>query len=197
MKEFITPIISEILDKNIFNSLKKEVNEYISNNKNEFQTAWRCPTLSNINSSKKFRTPLLENTIKNITENYFSLYKFNPYPIKLNETWINIAPPGAYQEYHMHLDHTVQCLFSGVLYIDVPKNSGNLRLVNPQKQNGFHMLPSPLLEDIFIEPKNGLIVSFPSWLMHEAQLNNSNEDRISISWNITKNLLNYATDNRN
>ena len=79
MKEFTTPIISEILDKNIFNSLKKEVNEYIKNNKNEFQTAWRCPTLSNINSNKKFRTPLLENIIKNITENYFSLYKFNSY----------------------------------------------------------------------------------------------------------------------
>ena len=83
MKEFTTPIISEILDKNIFNSLKKEVNEYIKNNKNEFQTAWRCPTLSNINSNKKFRTPLLENIIKNITENYFSLYKFNFYILML------------------------------------------------------------------------------------------------------------------
>jgi uncharacterized protein (TIGR02466 family) len=197
MKEFTTPIISEILDKNIFNSLTKEVNEYIKNNKNEFQTAWRCPTLSNINSNKKFRTLLLENIIKNITENYFSLYKFNSYPIKLNEVWINIAPPGAYQEQHFHLDHTVQCLFSGVLYIDAPKNSGNLRLVNPQKHNGMHMLPSPLLEDIFIQPKDGLIVSFPSWLVHEAQLNDSDKNRISISWNITKNLLNYATDNRN
>lgn len=194
---FKIPIISKSLNVNNFNLLQKEVFSYIKDNKNEFIKPWKCPTLSNINSKQKFHTPILEDIIKNITEEYFSLFKFPSYPIKLNEIWINIAPPGAYQEYHMHLDYTTQCLFSGVLYIDVPKNSGNLRLVNPQKQNGMHMLPSPLLKDIFIEPKNGLIVSFPSWLMHEAQLNNSNEDRISISWNITKNLLNYATDNRN
>lgn len=199
MQGFNIPIISETLNKNIFNSLRKEVINYINNNKNEFKKTWRCPTLSNINSNKKLNSKILNNEIRKITEKYFSLFQFPPYPIKLNEIWINIAPPGAYQEYHMHLDHTTQCLFSGVLYIDVPKNSGNLRLVNPQKQNGMHMLPSPLLEDIFVEPKNGLIVSFPSWLMHEAQLNNSNKDRVSISWNITKNLLNYnyATDNRN
>jgi len=184
---FITPIISETLDKNTFNSLKKEVVKYITNNKNEFKKTWSCSTLSNINSNIKFESKILNNIIEKITKNYFSLYKFNPHPIKLNEVWINIAPPGAYQEHHIHLDHTTQCLFSGVLYIDVHKNSGNLRLVNPQKQTGYHMLPSPLLGDLIIEPKNALILSFPSWLIHEAQLNNSNKDRISISWNITKN----------
>ena len=35
-----------------------------------------------------------------------------------------------------------------------------------------------------IQPQNGLIFLFPSWLSHRALPNKSNQDRISISFNI-------------
>jgi uncharacterized protein (TIGR02466 family) len=34
------------------------------------------------------------------------------------------------------------------------------------------------------EPKENTLIFFPSWLQHEVQINNSDEDRVIISFNI-------------
>jgi hypothetical protein len=42
-----------------------------------------------------------------------------------------------------------------------------------------------LAPQIHLEPQEGLIVSFPSWLKHGSlQYNSRKKERISISWNI-------------
>ena len=37
-----------------------------------------------------------------------------------------------------------------------------------------------------IEPKENMLLYFPGWLEHEVEPNNSNEERISISFNLIR-----------
>lgn len=72
--------------------------------------------------------------------------------------------------------HTHDGLLSGVFHLSVPKNSGNLVLVDPRpllkSNNTFPIKPEPLA-----------LVLFPSWLEHYVEPNLSNEPRISMSFN--------------
>ena len=43
----------------------------------------------------------------------------------------------------------------------------------------------------YIEPKEGRLVIFPSWMSHQVTPNFTNEDRISYSFNITYQIQNY------
>ena len=104
--------------------------------------------------------------------------------------WININCPNSYNTSHTHPD----CHFSGVLWIKVPNNSGVIQFNNPQGHTGYTEIESYLDEPInqtafchkmTIEPQVGKMLTFPSALRHDVSVNNSQEDRISISYNMT------------
>ena len=40
-------------------------------------------------------------------------------------------------------------------------------------------------EYVFIEPQEGMIMFFPSWLEHDVEPSKSDEDRISIAFNVS------------
>ena len=103
------------------------------------------------------------------------------------DAWVNINPPGSKNEMHEHISRAA--FISGVLYIKVPKNSGNIVFHDPR-----HFLitqSEPLLyynrgnSSSSYSPKENELLLFPYWLVHNVEENLSNEDRISISFNIT------------
>lgn len=105
------------------------------------------------------------------------------YPLRLNESWVNIHGHGHSQEPHVHPNHII----SGVYYVAAPENSGNFLLHSPFK---YQMLSPPLIEHsphtartTPIKPQSGLLVLFQSFTEHSVQTNKSNKDRISISFN--------------
>ena len=181
---FQIPIYNNRIEKSIFSQIKNEVYLYIENNKKEFKKVWNCDTLTTFESPKEknIKNKLLEEQIKLHVENYYKKWEFKTFPnLFLNNIWVNIAKNNDYQEEHHHGTN----LFSGVIYINVNSNSGSFQLINP----------TPLVESMFpsnynyksifeIQPQNGLIFLFPSWLSHRALPNKSNQDRISISFNI-------------
>ncbi len=103
--------------------------------------------------------------------------------------WININGP---QSYNMVHDHPNSHL-SGVFYIDVPENSGHISFGNPQSfvshtelvtyTNAAREQHNQYVQN-FIKPIKGLLLIFPAHLKHGVLPNQSNEDRISISFNI-------------
>ena len=103
--------------------------------------------------------------------------------------WININGP---QSYNMVHDHPNSHL-SGVFYIDVPENSGHISFGNPQSfvshtelvtyTNSAREQHNQYVQN-FIKPIKGLLLIFPAHLKHGVLPNQSNEDRISISFNI-------------
>ena len=104
----------------------------------------------------------------------------------LGNMWANINYPGGFNRPHLHPN----ALFSGVYWIKAPEKSGKLMLYEPRP--GVHTtmpnrkkgkLPPQLWREIHYTPKAGMIVMFPAWLWHEVRPNQSNDLRISVSFN--------------
>ena len=108
---------------------------------------------------------------------------------KLGNMWANINPPGGYNRPHIHPNS----LFSGVYYVKAPINSGQLVCTDPRpgiqtcmpnRKKGEP--PKYLWRDIHLQPKENRAVIFPSWLWHSVQPNQSNDIRISLSFNFVQ-----------
>ena len=100
--------------------------------------------------------------------------------------WANVNYPGGYNRPHLHPNS----LFSGVYWIKTPVKSGNLMIYDPRP--GIHTtmhgrkegpLPHQFWREIHYTPRAGTIVMFPAWLWHEVRPNESNDTRISVSFN--------------
>ena len=100
--------------------------------------------------------------------------------------WANINGPGNFNRPHLHPN----ALFSGVYWIKAPEKSGNLMVYDPRP--GAHTimpnrkegkLPSQLWREVHYKPIAGRCIMFPAWLWHEVKFNESNDIRISVSFN--------------
>ena len=105
---------------------------------------------------------------------------------KLGNMWANINYPGGYNRPHVHPN----CLFSGVYYVKANKNSGvfvandprpGIQTIMPIRKSG--RPPKHLWREVHLEPIPGRIIMFPAWLWHCVEPNQSNDIRISISFN--------------
>ena len=100
--------------------------------------------------------------------------------------WANINGPGNFNRPHIHPNS----LFSGVYFIKTPQKSGNLMVYDPRPGVQMTMpnrkkgeLPPELWREVHYEPKAGRCIMFPAWMWHEVRTNESNDTRISVSFN--------------
>ena len=109
--------------------------------------------------------------------------------IYLESMWFNINGKGCYNVSHHHPNSTL----AGVLWIKTPKDSGQLVFESPNEY-AEHDLMEVQRQEVVDEylacpafriiPKEGSMVIFPSHLRHGVEVNNSEEDRISLAFNI-------------
>lgn len=127
-------------------------------------------------------------TICNAAQTYFeNLNGKKDYYTELQNMWINISPKGAYNIPHVH-PHS---FLSGVFYIKTPKDCGRIWFIHPsdcieydwkkEYWEVFDISNAPI-QYLTVQPKR--LYLFPSWLKHGVEQNKSEEDRISISFNI-------------
>ena len=128
------------------------------------------------------------NLIKSIlnNKNVFNIKDLSKAKMQM---WININKPGDSNRKHNHPGSDL----SGVFWVKSLQRSGDLTFYSPnvmtqiaqinsiKDEIGKKLFITPTVE---IEPLEGVIVLFPSDLSHAVQKNNSNEDRISVSFNI-------------
>ena len=116
-----------------------------------------------------------------------SCYRFPEIIIK--GIWININNKDNYNCLHNH----PECDLAGVLWINIPKGSGNFEFASPHNFTAASVLNS--YDENFkldsynypaykMYPKEGSMLVFPAYLDHKVEPNKSDEDRISISFNI-------------
>lgn len=75
--------------------------------------------------------------------------------------------------------------FSGCYYHTAPKNSGCIQFksTNPFVVSFPHA--SPIYSNLLnVDPEEGMILLFPSWLMHKVLPNKSQERRVSLAFNL-------------
>ena len=104
----------------------------------------------------------------------------------LGNMWANINYPGNANRPHLHPNS----LFSGVYWVKAPEKSGSLMLYEPRPGVQCTMpnrkegeLPPELWREVHYAPRAGTAVMFPAWLWHEVKPNESNDIRISVSFN--------------
>ena len=97
--------------------------------------------------------------------------------------WININPKYSYNTIHVH----PEARLSAVFYVSALEKSGDICFT---RSNGYSLgTVAPIstryssVEWRYAPKKNRLLI-FPAWLQHHVKANLSDEDRISISFNI-------------
>ena len=151
---------------------------------------------SGTDMNKKEEYNVLTRELFTMQEEIFTKERLDQKPV-LGNMWANVNYPKCYNRPHIHPNS----LFSGVYFVKTPKGSGNLMVYDPR--SGIHMimpnrkgdkrtknmildhgpLPSELWREVHYEPIAGRIIMFPAWLWHEVKPNESNDTRISVSFN--------------
>jgi uncharacterized protein (TIGR02466 family) len=109
-----------------------------------------------------------------------ALKNFRFTKIEMANLWANINYPGDINWPHIHEGD-----ISGVYYVEVHKNSGNL-ILKSFSYNLNNKISNYLSgkHDVVIEPKNDMLVLFDANCWHAVSKNNSKKPRISISFNL-------------
>lgn len=176
----------------IQDQIKKKWTE-ICQDKFENPPDWRDGVKTNIkyryNSINDFQLHLLKDYIDSHVANYIKSVDFNlPRPLFLAHSWCNITNKGEGQNWHQHQDSVI----SGVYYYQTSGNDGNIIFTNPNQFVSLEVFPAGPGVDMTISyyPKIGKIVLFPGWLKHMVEVNTTESQRISFSFN-------YLYDNSN
>lgn len=105
--------------------------------------------------------------------------------LTLGNYWVHATPPGEVTQSHTHKP----AVLSGVYYVDKPENSGDLVFVDVNQFHDYEPKSLPGEVDPISTPQmvikagEGTMLVFPSWLPHKVPKNNSNRNRVSISFN--------------
>jgi hypothetical protein len=121
---------------------------------------------------------ILKSVYDNAVE-YFS-NNFNP---KLTRGWVNRQVPGQALALHDHGGSMMACVY----YINAPSNAGDLQLIDPRGSANWQWLSDGNVHGIKykrITPESGKLVIFPAYLLHQVEVNRSNDVRISLATNI-------------
>ena len=177
-------IADDVLEKKHIDVMKKDtikltkLHPYGLNNS---KSNWQSHT--NLHHEKIYQ-PLVEK-IKLTTEKYFFKMSWKVKKYKITSMWSNILKPNEMNRPHTHCN----TILSGVYYLESNPQAPPIHFYDPRAQAKV-LIPKftqNTIEnsDIWTYPSivNRMLV-FPSWLEHYVPVNNSNKNRISLSWDI-------------
>lgn len=105
--------------------------------------------------------------------------------LKLDSLWINVLEPGGVHTGHIHPHSAV----SGTYYVAVPDGASAIQFEDPRLAM---MMAAPVRRAdaeqsqrtfVSIAPAAGTLLLWESWLRHEVPVNQSSQNRVSISFN--------------
>ena len=183
------PSVIHQFDVNGFNEIQDELIDFVYNMREKDPVGH---TISNRRGwqSSCFSIDNEDDVLKKFLTNCLAEFP----PIKKSvrlfvSAWVNINPPEAFNMKHNHPTSDL----SGVLWIKSQKDCGNIIFDSPrsfathqeiecynedfkENNNYFHSFS--------FNPIAGRLIVFPSHLEHHVDFNESEEDRISVSFNI-------------
>ena len=104
-------------------------------------------------------------------------------------SWVNINTPCSLNLRHCHPN----CDVAGVLWIKIPENSGDIVFQSPYNFIAYNEMicytkefqkKGKYFHDYKFPAREGNLLLFPAHLEHKVLENKSNEDRISVSFNL-------------
>ena len=106
--------------------------------------------------------------------------------VELANYWININRKNNFNLPHLH----TESFLSAVYYVKLPKKSGKIMFKNPIVAHQYTIHKDTIDEythfnagEWSVQPEEGQLLIFPSWLEHYVQPNESDDYRVSIAFN--------------
>ena len=187
---FPTPVWTLQLDE--YQSINEQMYKFIKNTQSKDQQGISKSNIKGWHSKDfnmqenepknfiKFILPAIEQVITDMN------WEKQKQSININNMWAIINTGGSANLRHQHGNSTI----SGAYYVRAPKNSGDIVFYDPRPAP-VYTYPKALNPNLLnaqvngINPKEGALVLFPSYLDHSVNENLSNEERIVISFNIS------------
>ena len=115
------------------------------------------------------------------TVNHIQMEKYG-YHLNFNESWYHITKTNGMHEPHLH----PSCSWCGVFYVQSgDEGSGDTVFENPAKSTyvdrGTQFLNT--MSIVRVKPRDGMLVLFPSYLIHYQALYTGTQDRVVIAFN--------------
>ena len=112
-------------------------------------------------------------------------WKINKEKIMILDMWSIVNTKNTFNVQHTHPNS----LMSAAYYVKAKKNSGQIKFYDPKEMKVMYHPPIQNYNEISaeiikIEPEEGKLILFPSYLNHSVEENLSDEDRVVISFNV-------------
>jgi uncharacterized protein (TIGR02466 family) len=105
--------------------------------------------------------------------------------IEITGCWANVLARGASHRRHAHPNN----FLSGVYYVRTPAGADTINFHDPRVQGA--VIRPPVVElsaantdQVVVRVCEGTLLMFPAWLEHSVDANASDEERISVSFNV-------------
>ena len=149
---------------------------------NTNENGWQSPnTIQNLEEFKEMSIRILQ-VCERIGESQYFIPNLD-YQL---QAWVNISPPGASNKIHYHAN----CHFSGVYYISLKApECGSIYFRDPRVASRMMTYPATkptefTVGEMRMKAEEGRMYVFPGWLEHGVDVNQSDSDRVGISFNV-------------
>ena len=146
---------------------------------------WHSPffNLEKDNTPKKF-IQNIQKFLQKVIEDEMG-WEYIPNKVKIVSMWSIINNKNSFNIKHNHPNSYL----SAAYYVKAPKNSGNINFYDTKEQKNIRTPIVKKFTDISavvssLEPEEGDLLLFPSYLYHAVEENLSDNNRIVISFNV-------------
>ena len=192
MKLLFPTVIHELKVDN-FRSIKEDLVKFVYGEREKDPRGLRFSNMGGWQSQPTYKDydNILFSTVKNTLMTYFSQNVLDmSKEIVFEGLWMNINKKGDYNATHDHPN----CHMAGAFWINSPEGCGNFECQSPHSYNcgqeisvytsNFREKTNSYGSYGFL-PIEGSIMLFPASLNHRVTPNQSDQDRISSSFNLT------------
>jgi len=190
-KFFPVPVFEQKLDN--YKDLNPELENYI------YDLKKRDPLGQKISNVGGWHSPFFNTEKSELIKKFISSFngslpeimsvhmgwKINKEKIMISNMWSVVNTKNTFNIKHAHANS----LLSAAYYVKAKKNSGQINFYDPKEMKVMYHPPIKNYNEISaevikIEPDEGKLIIFPSYLNHSVEENLSDEDRIVISFNL-------------
>ena len=191
---FPIPLYINMVRPENFNAIQQDfqrvVDDLKSKNKLVYREDWNSHKTSDVTFSKNlFDEYNLDLFQRELDEHIFTYLKLIRSPVadteerfryKIFGSWMTQSHKKDYAHIHTHGSSDI----SGVYYFKTNEQDGNIFFENPAKYLENSYCFSHIDSRATWSPKVGKIILFPGWMPHGVTTNTTDNERISVSFNI-------------
>lgn len=132
------------------------------------------------NILKQYRCDNFIEFLKESVSNYFELLRYQTPSYIIEASWLTKNTKGTYAPEHSHGSADI----SGVYYLKTTGDDGDLYFKNPTQISSGNRIMKLVSKKRSIKPVQGLLLMWPGYLSHGTYPNETDSDRVSLSFNI-------------